>query len=724
MFKLPFRLYGILLPIIPAALALAPCRLEAQTYNVRIAYVGCNNFDLDEEFLVRAKNNGYRYVQVEVNMDAWLDAAGASQIWDGSGNVKAGNPLQARMSTWFRQADAKGMRLIPQFQLSSGHSGHWARSNSAIRMNALGNGNMTPLAPDPNGVDKSVVNLLKLIKAAWVGAQPLTAAGFQPYLEYLNLGHDEPISRYAPGSPATDLLVGVNSSSPDRAFINNQVSAGQTFTGAVQRLFADEINRRRIQVGQNIDSRTNILIFADAWDPQAVGKMTVKAYNGTTLQLSVPKTGAPGLAALPGLSSTDAAAVRSRVVLMPWAYDATWAADGVFNYWDYNTKATFDHFLASGFRWIWCDAISSSDEGVVPAVELPVSFGRKMQAQELLNTSKNSAYASGILGYASMHFGSWNYHQDIYDQRKTFFTMEHLSYWTGITGHRFGSWNQSLAGYGDVTAWPVPADYDGDGETDLSVRTNAGTWLVDLAKTGFGSWERTYQGYGDQNATPVPADFDGDGAADLSVKTTAGVWMIDFTNNGLGLWDLKLPGYGDKTAFPLPADYDGDGKADLAIWTTTGRWLIDYQKDGFGSWNVNLSGYGDGTCTPVPADYDGDGRADLSVKTRGGSWLIDRASNGFGSWDISLSGYGDGSAMPVPADYDGDNKADLSVHTNTGYWLIDRASNGFGSWDISLPGYGNNSAKDLVPADYDGDGRADLSLKTDAGAWLIDYGSR
>src|SRR5262245_55509532 len=62
---------------------------------------------------------------------------------------------------------------------------------------------------------------------------------------------------------------------------------------------------------------------------------------------------------------------------------------------------------------------------------------------------------------------------------------------------------------------------------------------------------------------PVPADYDGDGRTDLSVKTLDGHWLIDFAANGFGHFDLDLAGYGGSDARPVPADYDGDGKADL-----------------------------------------------------------------------------------------------------------------------------------------------------------------
>jgi FG-GAP-like repeat len=285
---------------------------------------------------------------------------------------------------------------------------------------------------------------------------------------------------------------------------------------------------------------------------------------------------------------------------------------------------------------------------------------------------------------------------------------------------------------------PAMADYDRDLKTDISVKTDDGRWLIDYAANGFGSWDwRSVQNpgtytYGDASAHPVPADYDGDRKADLSVKTDDGRWLIDFAVNGFGSWDWQSPSgaYGNNAALPVPADYDGDGKTDLSVQVNANqRWLIDYAANGFGSWDWQSAtgAYGNDTAIPVPADYDGDGKADLAFKVNGnGWWYIDRANNGFGSWDQTITSWTpsiQGSSFhPAVADFDGDRKADVSVKADNGTWRIDYAANGFGGWDWQSPvnAYGSDAAVP-VPADYTGDGKADLSVKVNSdGRWLID----
>src|SRR5262245_41410320 len=90
----------------------------------------------------------------------------------------------------------------------------------------------------------------------------------------------------------------------------------------------------------------------------------------------------------------------------------------------------------------------------------------------------------------------------------------------------------------------VSRDYDGDGKTDISVKTDGGLWRIDFAANGFGAWDATFSGYGGADAKPAPADYDGDGKTDLSTKSDSGVWSIDYASNGFGAFDLTLFGYG------------------------------------------------------------------------------------------------------------------------------------------------------------------------------------
>jgi hypothetical protein len=64
------------------------------------------------------------------------------------------------------------------------------------------------------------------------------------------------------------------------------------------------------------------------------------------------------------------------------------------------------------------------------------------------------------------------------------------------------------------------------------VKTDTGDWKIDYASDGLGTWNVTYVEYGGTSAHPVPADYDGDGRDDLSVKADfgGGIWFIDYAD--------------------------------------------------------------------------------------------------------------------------------------------------------------------------------------------------
>jgi GH25 family lysozyme M1 (1,4-beta-N-acetylmuramidase) len=128
---------------------------------------------------------------------------------------------------------------------------------------------------------------------------------------------------------------------------------------------------------------------------------------------------------------------------------------------------------------------------------------------------------------------------------------------------------------------------------------------------------------------PCVGDFDGDGKSDLSLKTDDGHWFINYASNGFGPWDVNVTNYGGIDAKPSVGDFDGDGKSDISVKTDDGHWLIDYAKNNFGFWDVNLASYGGTEAQSAVGDFDGDKKFDLSVRTDDGRWLIDYSKNNY-----------------------------------------------------------------------------------------------
>jgi len=223
------------------------------------------------------------------------------------------------------------------------------------------------------------------------------------------------------------------------------------------------------------------------------------------------------------------------------------------------------------------------------------------------------------------------------------------------------------------------ADFDGDGDTDISVyNESTGRWnIIDQIST---SW-------GFPGDLPVPGDYNGSGETDIAIlRPSTGKWFIK--DQGRLFW--YYPG-----DIPVQADYDGDGVVNIAVLRpSTGRWYIH----GMG----NFKWYQDGDI-PVPCDYDGDGADEIAVfRPSTNSWNI------LGGVSIPWGYPGD---IPVPADYDGDGTCDIAVYRpSNGFWFI--KDQGYIHWgyDGDIP----------VPGDYNGDGATEVAvIRPSTKRWYI-----
>ncbi len=136
----------------------------------------------------------------------------------------------------------------------------------------------------------------------------------------------------------------------------------------------------------------------------------------------------------------------------------------------------------------------------------------------------------------------------------------------------------------------------------------------------------------------APADFDGDGRTDLSVfRPSDGTWYVMQSGSNT----FRATQFGTNGDKIVPGDYDGDGRTDFAVFRQTpqnGIWYILQSSDNASravQWGLN-------TDKPAPGDYDGDGRTDFAVY-RNGTWYILQSSNG----NISYQQFGLSSDIPV-----------------------------------------------------------------------------
>jgi hypothetical protein len=103
---------------------------------------------------------------------------------------------------------------------------------------------------------------------------------------------------------------------------------------------------------------------------------------------------------------------------------------------------------------------------------------------------------------------------------------------------------------------------------------------------------------------PAPADYDGDGNDDFSLKCGPAWHFYNDDGSYLkGIWTG-----GSVSDIPVPADYDGDGDDDPVAYNGGAWHFYDYATGAYhGVWTGATSG-----CLPAPADYYGADSSEFS----------------------------------------------------------------------------------------------------------------
>jgi len=249
-------------------------------------------------------------------------------------------------------------------------------------------------------------------------------------------------------------------------------------------------------------------------------------------------------------------------------------------------------------------------------------------------------------------------------------------------------------------------DFDGDRKTDISIFRNnggLGEWWYLKSETGGNS---AFQ-FGAGTDKIVPADFTGDGKTDVAVwRPTTGSWFIMRSEDN-SFYSFPFGGSGD---IPVAADFDGDGKADPTVFRpSNATWFIQASGQG-----VQIKQFGLTSDIPQIGDYDGDGKADLAIYrptgANGAEWWIQRSSDG----GVFATQFGLSSDKPVASDFTGDGKTDVAFwRPSTGFWYVLRSED----FSFYAAPFGANG--DIpVAGDYDGDGKADIAVfRPSASTW-------
>ncbi len=256
-----------------------------------------------------------------------------------------------------------------------------------------------------------------------------------------------------------------------------------------------------------------------------------------------------------------------------------------------------------------------------------------------------------------------------------------------ITRHADGS--DQIDKLGIATDFFVPADYDGDGSTDVAVwRPGApGTAAWYILQSGSMSALRS-ETFGQTGDDPtVVGDYDADGKDDLAVYRAGqnsgdpSFWYWRQTNNGV----LFNQQWGQQGDFPAPGDYDGDGRNDFVIQRNAGGGQARFWRL-FATFASDSIVFGQPTDVIAPGDYDGDGKTDIAlVRDIGGqlNWFLLPSSGGaYTQTPFGLAS----SDYAVQGDYDGDGKTDIAVWRPSGdptqnFFYVNRSTGGLQTFE-------------------------------------------
>lgn len=329
------------------------------------------------------------------------------------------------------------------------------------------------------------------------------------------------------------------------------------------------------------------------------------------------------------------------------------------------------------YRWTAPANLSMTVETVDPATTLTDTVIGIFTGGSVGSLTRVGAWADDINGALNRR------------SRKTFIATAGTVYRIQVSGFTDATGTFGLT-WGINTA-ESSKQFNFDGSTgstrsDWGVfRPSNGTWYID--DLFFGQQTVTQQ-WGVSTDKLVPADYDGDGSTDIAVwRGSEGTFYILNSRDA----SFSVIPWGLANDSPVIGDFDGDDKADAAVWrASTGTFYVRNSAQPATFTAQPWGQFGDSLAC---GDYDGDGKTDFGIQRPGsglGTFYVLRSGDG----SFMAQQFGFSSDLVVPGDFDGDGKNDIAVYRTAGstFYMLGSQSSAFtaiqwgASGDVVVPG--------------------------------------
>jgi hypothetical protein len=171
--------------------------------------------------------------------------------------------------------------------------------------------------------------------------------------------------------------------------------------------------------------------------------------------------------------------------------------------------------------------------------------------------------------------------------------------WVYLPNNGDGTFGAAVTvSFGQLGDFPSPGDYNGDGLDDFGVARTApgnpslGFFSIDFNGVTPGVPDRE-GAFGESDDVVVPADYDGDGETEVAIADVTNFTFIRWIYFSSAAGIVVGHDWGDNSiGFQVQADYDGDDVDDVAVWHTdpSGTFFVRRSSDlamGVVSWGAS-----------------------------------------------------------------------------------------------------------------------------------------